>query len=1039
MRSRISCLVYVKAHLLLCITLLHITIVSSVTPPATTTTSSLKNNPTIKCALNENNTDQLALLAFKSKIIEDPQGVLKSWNDSHQFCKWDGVTCSQQSRRVTVIDLSFRGLVGTLSPYIGNLSFLHEIWLGNNTLQGEIPPEIGRLSRLQKLGLNNNSLEGEIPANLSQCYKLTYLRLDVNKLVGKIPKELGSLSKLTKLLIHNNTLTGGIPPFIGNLTSLESLNAAGNVLGGSIPDALGQLKNLKELLLGSNELNGTIPPSIYNLSSLSVFSLLENQLHGNLPQGFFFMLPRLQVLQLRVNQFTGPLPLSLSNASLLEKIDLMNNNFNGKISINFGGLQHIWRVTLGFNNFGSGEPDDLNFVASLVNCSNLEVLSLGGNQFRAAFPNYVGNLSTHLLQLGFSFNHIYGVIPSSISNLANLYNLFLMGNQITGTIPSDIGRISKLQRLHLNSNRLSKKIPNSIGNLSLLSVLRLDNNRLHGTIPSGIKNCQNLLLLNLSHNNLGGNIPKQLFDVPILSISLNLAKNSFHGSLPAEVGNLKNLGELDVSENKLFGKIPSSLGSCISLENLYLEGNIFQGPIPLSLKSLRGIHNFDLSCNNFSGQIPQYLEDFSLKKLNLSFNDFEGMVPMKGVFANASAISVFGNNRLCGGIYELQLPRCAFKESKKQRMSLAVCVKIILAATAVLGVIFVSFFMFCWFMKKGRYQASRSFSRRSLLTVSYKELFKATDGFSSENLIGVGSFGSIYKGILGVDGSVVAVKVLDLCRQGASKSFVAECEALRNIRHRNLVKVITSCSSVDFQGNDFKALVYEYMPNGSLERWLHSRPHIGYGQTDFQSLTLLQRINIALDVACALNYLHCHCQRPIIHCDLKPSNILLDCEMTAHIGDFGLARFLPELMNPNHSSSIGIIGTIGYVPPEYGLGNEVSTEGDIYGYGILLLEMMTGKRPTDSMFGEGLSLHKFARMALPDRVMEVLDPKLLNNDEEEAAVVANNTRKEVCLVSLIQIGVACSMETPRYRMDISDVVHELNLVRDILQATQACP
>lgn len=166
------------------------------------------------------------------------------------------------------------------------------------------------------------------------------------------------------------------------------------------------------------------------------------------------------------------------------------------------------------------------------------------------------------------------------------------------------------------------------------------------------------------------------------------------------------------------------------------------------------------------------------------------------------------------------------------------------------------------------------------------------------------------------ENKIVAVKVFDLNQQGACKSFTAECEVLKNIRHRKLVKILTACSSVDFQGNEFKALVYQFMENGSLEEWLH--PKLAPDGTQRHRLSFVQRLNIAFDVACAVDYLHHQCQTAVIHCDLKPSNILLDAQMNGHVGDFGLARIFPIAIGDlpaSQTSSIGLRGTIGYAPP----------------------------------------------------------------------------------------------------------------------------
>ncbi|GJT54122.1 kinase-like domain-containing protein [Tanacetum coccineum] len=475
------------------------------------------------------------------------------------------------------------------------------------------------------------------------------------------------------------------------------------------------------------------------------------------------------------------------------------------------------------------------------------------------------------------------------------------------------------------------------------------------------------------------------------------------------------LNILDLSYNYLSGNI-SILGECIGLSTLNLRGNIFQGIIPLSLSSLAGLEVLDISHNNLSGKIPQFLDKWvSLEFLDLSFNDFEGEVPVVGVFANASAFSVLGNNKLCGGLVILELPKCKGKGRKKKRFPFFILV-IVIAPTLV--IVLCCVYLLC--KKKGNSQSSQSSGNERFLKVSYNELLKATDGFSTKNLIGEGGFSSVYKGILDYDdGRFVAVKVLHLQNRGAHKSFLAECEAWRNIRHRNLLKIITSCSSVDFQRNDFKALVYEYMPNGSVHDWLHSNVNLS-------KLNLLQRINILRDVATALDYLHNRCQTTIVHGDLKPSNILLDADMVAHVGDFGLARLLGTDLNQNSSS--GVKGTIGYAPPEYGIGSEMTSSGDVYSFGILLLEVMTRKKPTDGMFNEGLSLHKFVYMALPDHVIDVIDNDAIVFQSTEA----NAKKVEECLIATIKIGVSCSLDSPPQRMKIEIVVNELQPILDSL-------
>ncbi|XP_063938938.1 probable LRR receptor-like serine/threonine-protein kinase At3g47570 isoform X1 [Daucus carota subsp. sativus] len=333
----------------------------------------------------------------------------------------------------------------------------------------------------------------------------------------------------------------------------------------------------------------------------------------------------------------------------------------------------------------------------------------------------------------------------------------------------------------------------------------------------------------------------------------------------------------------------------------------------------------------------------------------------------------------------------------------------------------------------------------NLATVSYMDLHKATNGFSSANLVGAGGFGSVYKGTFdqeyvrlllgdsGIEdeiGIAIAIKVFNLQRRGAVKSFNTEYQTLNDIDHTYLVKLITTCTSVDQDGHDFRAILFEFMDQGSLEMWLHPTYKSNHhGPIKPRILTLYARISIGIDIAYALDYLHNQCKNQIIHCDLKPGNILIDKNMFARIADFGLAITLPEYPSMNLcSSSTGIRGTTGYIAPEYGLGCKMTTKGDTYSFGILLLEMLTGKKPTNRMFRGGLNLHNFVSLSLPDDVIKITDPLM---KVMTSANKGDDKRVEDCLTRMYSIGLACSKTSAKDRPDMRDVLYELESIRNI--------
>ncbi|KAE8718014.1 putative LRR receptor-like serine/threonine-protein kinase [Hibiscus syriacus] len=967
--------------------------------PANIMTKVGLNIATATPAVRGNDTDQQALLQFKAKITGDQLKIMESWNSSIHFCQWRGVTCGRKHQRVTKLELPFFKLSGSLSPYIGNLSFLGELSLVGNSFYNEIPQEIGHLRRLETLDLANNSISGEIPFNLSACSKLTWVHMRGNQLTGEIPDALGLLSNLKFLVVPNNSLRGSIPPSLGNISCMEKLSLTYNSLSGIIPEALGRLTNLSFLAVAQNDISGNNPVSMFNLSNLRVFDIAGNKIQATLHCDLEIIIPYIEFFSMATNQISGQIPVSISNASNLRVLQFGHNKLSGDVP-SLEKMNNIFMLTLNENHLGNGREGDLNFFCTLVNNSKLEYLHIGFNNFGGVFPGCINNFSKTLLQIDIEANKIFGRIPDAIGNLINLELLAISVNQLSGLIPFEIGRLQKLKFFYSHTNSLSGSIPHSIGNLTMLSQLYLGFNNLRGIIPSSLGKCQMLLSLDLAHNNLSGPIPGEVLGLPSLTILLDLSSNHLTGELPVEVEKLRNLGQLDVSQNKLSGLLPNNLGSCVSLEKLFLEGNLFEGSIPSSLSSLRGLEVLDVSNNNLSGEIPKFLVNLgALKYLNLSFNDFEGVLPSEGVFKNASTTFIEGNNKLCGGIPELNL---SIYERAKSNINL-------------------------W----------RKFNFAVIIPKSpkgYRWICHTEFGW-------FGKFWLCVQGTLEESGATIAVKVLNLLNRGASRSFLAECEALKNIRHRNLVKVLIVISGFDYKGKNFKALVYEFMQNGSLEDWLHQSITMNEPGT-MRNLNFFQRVNVAIDVAHALEYLHHHCETPIIHCDLKPSNILLDEEMVGHISDFGLAKILSaeRLNHPtNHSSSRGLRGTFGYAPPEYGMGNELSTKGDVYSYGILLLEIFTGKRPTDEMFKEGLNLHNFVSKTFPDRIIEIIDPILLQ-ESMSGRTIADITLNEnslgnnslQCLILILEIGLTCSAESSSERMGMNDVVTKLCSVRDKL-------
>ncbi|XP_038701990.1 receptor kinase-like protein Xa21 isoform X2 [Tripterygium wilfordii] len=894
---------------------------------------------------------------------------------------------------------------GSFPSFMFNISSIESLFLENNSFSGHLPIDICfHWHRLEELHFSGNQFIGPIPSTLGHCTGLTTLDLSFNKLNGSVPTELGTLQKLDLLSLRRNDLSGTIPTSLGNISSLARFSLARNNIHGGIPDEFRKLTSLDILDLQNNHLTGPIPHSIFNISSLRVIAIANNSISGVLPANTGLWLPNLEEMYFGSNRIGGSIPAYLSNSSKLSVLDITLNLFTGLIPSSLGSLP-LLRMLYLQNNRLTRDPrfEELRFLTALTNCRSLKLLNIQHNRLGGALPYSIGNFSDSLEMFVAAGNQINGPIPESVGSLRNLNTLVLGDNNLNGTIPPTIGDLRNLQRLFLRNNQIGGSIPKEICNLRNLGELSLQDNRLTGPIPQCIGSLDHLQMLNLNNNSLTSSIPTSLLTLGSL-IFMDLSNNSLGGNLSSEMKMSRVMEEMDISRNQITGKIPTILGAFESLRLLDLSKNSLHETIPESFGDLQSLEFLDLSYNNLSGLIPKSLELLNdLKHLNLSFNDLSGEIPSEGAFANFTAESFLENKELCGEV--LRKP-CYRQNSNTKQIMLKYIVPIVVAL-----LIFI-----CLLCILRAYKHKNKKSTPSSLDsgqipehkmITYHELRHATNDFSEANMLGIGSYGSVYMGTIS-DGTVVAIKVLNPKAEGAFKSFDAECKVLRTTRHRNLVKIITSCSNPDF-----RALIMEYMSNGSLEKWLYSENH---------NLNLFQRINIMIDVATALDYLHYGQSEPVVHCDLKPSNILLDEDMVAHVGDFGIAKILEKVEDAVHTRTLG---TIGYVAPEYGSEGRVSIKGDMYSYGIMMLEIITGKKPTDEMFSGEVSLRQWVSTSFPNASLDVVDCVLKPNE--------NNTRDiemvQGLLFCLLEMGLECSREIPEERMDVKNVVAKLTQMK----------
>ncbi|XP_022870741.1 LRR receptor-like serine/threonine-protein kinase EFR [Olea europaea var. sylvestris] len=821
--------------------------------------------------------------------------------------------------------------------------------------------------------------------------------------MGIIPDGMGNLSVLYALDLRFNNLTGNIPHSFGKMSHLKSFTIRNNNIQGQIPPELGHLLNLKEIIFSSNKLEGEIPESIFNLSKLQLLALVDNDISGTLPSSIAYCLPDLEYLYLAINRISGDIPHYISNFSKLAKLELGNNSFSGSVPMNLGNLQNLRYLSIAYNKL-TNDPSvqELDFLISLNNCKMLKTIQIGYNYFDGMLPKAVGNMSTSLEKFYAPSCGIKGLIPSEIGNLSNLIWLEMGGNELTGKIPDTLSQLKKVQKLSLNDNKLGGTIPVNLCGLVNMYHLDLGNNNLSTHLPTCLGDLTSLQELNLSYNSLSSTVPSKLWtnrEIQIMDLSYNL----FFGTLALEIGSAKEMRELHLSGNQFSGWIPSTVGKLQGLEILTLSNNQLYGLIPDSFANLIAMQSLDLSKNNLYGVIPKSMEKLKdLVYFNVSFNELSGEIPNEGPFKNLTAYSFMGNDELCGAS-QFKVKPCKGNTSKSS--SKTKFLKYILPPSALAaGLVIIMVWLLSRHNRNATLRDQSSFPI-TIKRISYFDILRSTNNFDEENLISRGSISSVYKGIFS-DGMIAAIKVFNLDMEGTNKSFDTECNLLCNIRHRNVVKVISSCCNLDL-----KALVLEYMPKGNLNSWLYSYDYC---------LNMAERLEIMTNVASGLEYLHHGYPSPIVHCDLKPSNILLDEDMVAHVGDFGISKLFAQ---DQRISQTNTLGTIGYMAPEYGSMGIISTMADVYSYGIVLMETFTKKKPTDDIFVGELTMRRWVLELHQNAIMQIMDVDLVDGVEE------NIKSKEICFKSIMRLALQCTTNLPEERLNIEYVLIRLKKIK----------
>lgn len=797
--------------------------------------------------------------------------------------------------------------------------------------------------------------------------RVSALRLSTMGLKGKLSGDIGSLSELTSLdLSFNRGLTGSLSPRLGDLRKLHILILAGCGFSGNIPTELGNLSELSFLALNSNNFTGSIPPSLGSLSKLYWLDLADNQL-------------------------TGAIPVSTSSTPGLDLLlNAKHFHFNK-------------------NRLSGSIPFEL-FSSNMV----LIHILFDGNQLTGSIPSTLGLVQT-LEVLRLDRNFLTGEVPSNLNNLTNINELNLAHNKLKGPVPN-LNGMNALNYVDLSGNMFDKsEAPVWFSTLESLTTLIMEYGSLHGAVPEKLFSFPPLQQVKLRNNafngtlNMGDSISQQLQIVDLQSNQISsVTLGSGYGNTLILIGNpvcsspLSNTDycHLQQQERNPYSTSIASCGSksCPLDQKLSpqscgcaypYEGTFyFRAPFFRELSNASVFHSLEMSLwvklsltpGSVSLQNPFFnVDDYLQVHLEL--------FPSSGNYFNRSEIQRIGfdlSNQTYKppsefGPYFFIASPYAFPATKGGSISMAVIIGIAVGG-GILVMALIGLGIYGIFQKKRAERAielSKPFASwtpsgkdsggapqlKGARWFSYDELKKCTQNFSSGNEIGSGGYGKVYKGTLS-DGQVVAIKRAQHRSMQGGLEFKTEIELLSRVHHKNLVGLVGFC----FEAGE-QMLVYEFSPNGTLRESLSGRSGL--------NLDWKRRLRIALGAARGLAYLHEHANPPIIHRDVKSSNILLDENLTAKVSDFGLSKLVTDSANVHVSTQVK--GTLGYLDPEYYTTQHLTEKSDVYSFGVVMLELVTANQAIE----RGKYIVREVKMLMKEEeehcgLIDLIDPAIGN-------------------------------------------------------------